>query len=223
MPGGGPKYEPMEKAPAPEGLLLDVRRERVDAIVSMRTRNLVVVLDELEDAFNMAAVLRTAEGLGLQEIHVIESAAARFVPNGTVTQGCDKWLDVTRYASAKSCIEGLQARGFRVWASAANAGGEPLEALSFEGKTALVFGNERHGVSPAVLELADGAFWLPMRGFSQSFNISVAAAACLSHAVRRRAELFGPGGDLTPEEAAQLKARFYRLSVKQRAKLYGSR
>src|SRR5579864_3232385 len=103
MAGGGPKYEPMENAPAPEDLLLDLRRERVDAIVSMRTRNLVVVLDELEDAFNMAAVLRTSEGLGLQEIHVIESAAARFVPNGTVTQGCDKWLDITRYASARSC------------------------------------------------------------------------------------------------------------------------
>ena len=40
---------------------------------------------------------------------------------------------------------------------------------------ALVFGNERRGVSPALLAAADATFYLPMAGFTQSFNISVPA------------------------------------------------
>ena len=40
---------------------------------------------------------------------------------------------------------------------------------------ALVFGNERRGVSPGLLEAADASFYLPMAGFTQSFNISVPA------------------------------------------------
>ena len=41
---------------------------------------------------------------------------------------------------------------------------------------ALVFGNERRGVSPGLLEAADASFYLPMAGFTQSFNISVSAS-----------------------------------------------
>ena len=82
------------EAPAPETFLLDGRKERIDRVVSLRTRTLTVVLDRLEDTFNMAAVLRTCEGMGLQELHVIENPEVPFHPNAKVTQGCDKWLDV---------------------------------------------------------------------------------------------------------------------------------
>ena len=70
---------------------------------------------------------------------------------------------------------------------------------------ALVFGNERFGVSDEVMAGADGTFWIPMRGFTQSFNISAAASACVTRAVAWREEhLGGPGGDLTAEEAQAL-------------------
>ena len=39
------------------------------------------------------------------------------------------------------------------------------------GGAALVFGNERRGVSQVLSEAADGAFYLPMSGFTQSFNV----------------------------------------------------
>ena len=95
--------------------------------------------------------------------------------------------------------------------------------MSFDGKVALVFGNERHGVSPEVQSQADGVFWIPMRGFTQSLNISVAAAAAITRAVSWRLERRGPGGDLTPEEARELTRKFQVLSVKQRKKLYGEK
>ena len=71
----------------------------------------------LEDSFNMAAVLRTCEGMGLQEVHVIRNPDAPFGPNSKVTQGCDKWLDLHLYKDAPTCVERLKARGYRVLAS----------------------------------------------------------------------------------------------------------
>jgi tRNA (guanosine-2'-O-)-methyltransferase len=223
MPGGGPRYEPRASAPPPETLVLEERLARVDEVVAHRTRSVVVVLDRLEDHFNMAAVLRTCEGLGIQEVHVIDNPAERFVPNAAVTQGCDKWLDIATYDGFAACREALKARGFAIWASAVTPTATPLDDLRFDGKVALVFGNERFGVSEDVLQGADGLFWIPMAGFTRSLNISAAAAATVTQALRWRRQHVGPVGDLSPQETAQLRTRFCTLSVKQRKKLYKGR
>jgi tRNA (guanosine-2'-O-)-methyltransferase len=217
--GGGPGYEGRE-TPAPEGLLLEVRKERIEEIVRGRTRTLTVVLDSLEDTFNMAAVLRTCEAMGLQEVHAVVNRVAGFVPNGKVTQGCEKWLDIHLYPDFSSCREKLKARGFSIWASARRAGSQSLTSLSFDAKIALVFGNERFGVSPEVLGAADGLFWIPLRGFTQSLNVSAAVSASLSHAVGWREAHLGRSGDLSDEEAQALTEKFSLLSVKQRARIY---
>jgi len=221
MSGGGPRYERMERAaPEPEALVLDVRKEKIDRVVSLRTRTFTVVLDRLEDSFNMAAVMRTCEGLGVQEVHVVENPDAPFVPNSKVAQGCDKWLDVKLYKDFAGCRAHLKERGFTLLASAVQEGSRSLYSLRFDQKLALVFGNERFGVSPEVLAGVDGTFWVPMRGFTQSFNISAAASACISRAVAWREEHLGGMGDLTPEESAALRERFYVLSVKQRKRIF---
>ena len=220
MVGGGPRYEPKEGAPSPDSLLLEPRKERIEQVLSKRTRNLTVVLDRLEDAFNMAAVLRTCEAMGVQEVHVVKNPDAPFAPNGAVTQGCDKWLDIIRHEDFAACKKALHARGFKVLASAIREGAQDLYSLKFDEKTALVFGNERFGVSSEVLDGCDGVFWIPMRGFTQSLNISAAVSAAVTRAISWRVEHLGPQGDLSTEEAATLRTHFQTLSVKQRGKMY---
>jgi tRNA (guanosine-2'-O-)-methyltransferase len=220
--GGGPKYEIAEGQPLPDELLLEPRKERIDAVIASRTRNLVVVLDRLEDSFNMAAVLRTCEAMGVQEVHVVRNPEVPWSPNAKVTQGCDKWLDLTRYDDFASCHRALKARGFSLQVSAVRDGAKSLFELTFDQKIALVFGNERFGVSDEVLSLADGVFWLPMFGFTQSLNISAAASACITRAVAWRLEHLGRHGDLSTEETLTLRDRFRLLSVKQRGRLYGT-
>ena len=138
-----------------------------------------------------------------------------------MTQGCDKWLDLTRYDDFATCNAALKARGFTVLASAMKPGATSLFDLKFDQKIAMVFGNERFGVSPEVLSLCDGVFWIPMGGFTKSFNISVAAAASVTRAVAWRLEHLGKHGDLNEAETSELRARFHLLSVKQRGRLYG--
>jgi tRNA (guanosine-2'-O-)-methyltransferase len=221
MGGGGRRYESTQgELPDPESLLVETRKERIDQVVSQRTRSLTVVIDRLEDTFNMAAVLRTCEAMGLQDVHVIENPEVRFEPHSKVTQGCDKWLDLHFYKDFTRCREALKAQGFAIWASAIREGAKPLWDLKFDQKVALVFGNERHGVSQDVLDGADGVFWLPMRGFTQSLNISAAASACISRAIAWRLEHLGPNGDLSEQEGRALKDRFALLSVKQRKRIY---
>jgi tRNA (guanosine-2'-O-)-methyltransferase len=220
--GGGPRSQERRK-PLPQDLLLDLRKERIEQIVRSRTRNLTVVLDGLEDPFNMAAVLRTCEAMGLQEVHAVLHPGVRFVPNSKVTQGCDKWLDVHLHPDFAACRKQLKARGFSIWASARHPGTVSLSSLRFNAKMALVFGNERFGVSPAVLTAADGFFWLPLRGFTQSLNVSAAVAACICRAVSWREEHLASAGDLSAEEARVLTERFSLLSLKQRARIYHAR
>jgi tRNA (guanosine-2'-O-)-methyltransferase len=212
LSGGGPHYEPREGVPAPDELLLAPRLERIEQVLAGRTRAFTLVLDQLEDAFNMAAVLRTCEAFGVQDVHVVENPHVHFKPNATVTQGCDKWLDVHHHQDFASCRAAL--KGFRVLASAVRDGAMSLTEIDFSAKTALVLGNERFGVRREVIDQCDGVFWIPMRGFSQSLNISAAASACVT-----RARLGRPG-DLSPVEISILRERFQRLSVKQHKRLY---
>ncbi len=168
----------------------------------------------------MAAVLRTCEAFGIQEVHVVEHPEVRFSPNDRVTQGCDKWLDLHRWENFAAAREALHARGFFLWVSAAQPAATSLWELELTGKRALVFGNERTGVSEEAVAGADGTFWIPMRGFTRSLNISAAVAATLSCAMARRAEGGPATGALTSEEAEALKKRFHALSVKQRGRIW---
>ncbi|MEN9800828.1 MAG: hypothetical protein RL653_4525 [Pseudomonadota bacterium] len=217
--GGGETYE--NGVPPPETFVQPDRLDKIDRVVSLRTRSVVVVLDRLEDSFNIAAVMRTCEGLGIQEIHVVNNPDYPFEPHPKVTQGCEKWLEVTKYKDFAACHAALKARGFSIYASAIRADATSLYDLRFDQKLALVFGNERTGVSDEVLSRVDGVYWIPMRGFTQSFNISVAVAMTLSRAVAWRHERAGEAGDLSAEEQAGLRERFRILSVKQRRRMYG--
>jgi len=204
-------------------LLLDERKQRIEKVVKLRTRTLTVVIEAVDDWFNVAAILRSCEGLGLQELHIVHPHP-RLQLSDAVTQGCQKWMDVFCYERFDACQRALKARGFRVLASSVSANPqEALYALSFREKTALVFGNEHSGVSPSTLEAADGHFWIPMRGFSQSLNVSAAVCATLVYALGWRQKHLGQEGDLEEEEKAVLRERFSVLSMKQRKKLFHSK
>src|SRR4029453_9508416 len=117
-PGAGSRRPPPEAPP----LSLPPRREKVDAVVARRLRGLTVVLDQLEDTFNMAAVLRSCEAFGLQDVHVVENPDVPFAPHDKVTQGCDKWLDVHRHRSFAACARALRAAGYLICVSAGRGG-----------------------------------------------------------------------------------------------------
>ncbi|MGA8891164.1 MAG: RNA methyltransferase [Anaeromyxobacteraceae bacterium] len=199
--------------------LLPERKARIDEVVARRTRTLVVVMEAFCDPQNVNAVLRTCDAFGVQEVHVVEGPMKAFDRNKKISQNADKWLDVTRWTSTRACLEALKARGFAVHVTWLGEGTVGLADLDFSGPVALVFGNESRGVSDEALALADARYVIPMRGFSQSLNVSVAAAVSLARAVDRREAQRGRHGDLPEGEAEELRQRFYVLAVKQRSRI----
>jgi len=199
--------------------LLPERRERIDRVVAERTRTLTVVIEAFSDPQNVNAVLRTCEAFGVQEVHVIPGPQKPYERNKKISQNADKWLDVVRWRSSADCLDALHARGFACWATHLGEGSRALGELSFAGKVALVFGNESRGVSEEALARADARYVIPMRGFSQSLNVSVAVAVSVAHAIARREVERGRHGDLSAAEAAELRDRFYALAVHQRGRI----
>jgi tRNA (guanosine-2'-O-)-methyltransferase len=188
-------------------------------VVANRTRTLTVVMEAFCDPQNVNAVLRTCEAFGIQELHAVEGPMKPYDRNKKISQNADKWLDVRRWRSTSECLAHLRAEGFAIYVTHLGPGSRPLGELSFAGRVALVFGNESRGVSDEAVRLADATYAIPMRGFVQSFNVSVAAAISIAKAVERREADRGRHGDLDPADAAALRERFYVLAVKQRARI----
>ena len=200
--------------------LTDDRKERIDEVVRRRTFSVVPVMDGIYDLGNAAAVLRTAEGLGFQEAHVIDTQPGHKTSQ-RVTQGADKWLDVHRWRRPGRCVASLQERGYRVVATHLGAR-KKVTDIDFTQPVAVVFGNERDGVSPEVLEAADDRCIIAMNGFVESFNISVAAAIALYEAMRQRIDRLGKHGDLNDHQRQMLRARFYLRSATRAERLVPS-
>jgi tRNA (guanosine-2'-O-)-methyltransferase len=88
-----------------------------------------------------------------------------------------------------------------------------LEDMTFDEPTVLVLGNERDGLTPRMLGHCDATFHIPMHGFAQSFNVSVAAAISLHRAVVQWRRHIGRAGDLPDALRADLRDRYLRLAV----------
>ena len=195
--------------------LSERRRARIEAVLARRTRSLTAVFEAVHDPHNVAAVLRSAEALGLQQVHAVRHPDAPDSWSRRITKSADKWIDVQLHPTIEACLKQLRDEGYTIQVSDLSAGAEPIERIDFtSGKTALVFGNEKDGVSEAARRLAHGRFVLPMCGFMESFNISVAAALALFHATRERAARPDGGGDLCEEEKQVLRRLWYRRSVR---------
>lgn len=182
------------------------RLQRISDVVRARTDDLVLVLDRISDPHNSSAVLRSADAFGLQTVHVIVSEHG-FKASRGISKGTQRWLDVIRYQSAEACARRLRREGYSIYV-AAMGGDTQLEDLRAMERLAVVFGNEHRGVSQEMQTLADGTFSIPMRGFVESLNISVAAAITMQTLARD-----GRRG-LPAARKRELEARFLMNSVK---------
>jgi len=195
-------------------LLTPERRARIQSVVDARLQSVTVVLDRLLDPHNTAATLRTAEGLGIARAHVVAHSAGDATAHRRVTQDAHKWLDIESYASGIEAIEGLRASGFEVWAGHLDPGARLYTEVPAHRPVALLFGNEHEGPSAETLRGCTGTFRIPMAGFTQSFNVSVAAAIALAHLTAARRRHLGRQGDLSEHERVLLRDRFALLAAK---------
>ncbi|MCO5186151.1 MAG: RNA methyltransferase [Anaerolineae bacterium] len=161
----------------------------MDAVLAQRTRYLTVVLEDIDKPYNAAAVLRTCDGFGVQDVHVIQNVRHLYFSNH-VTQGAERWVTTHFYRepdghNTAHCYAALREQGYRIAATSLRPGSVPLHELDLAQPTALVFGLEESGLSDEAHDSADIHITIPMFGFTQSFNLSVSAAICLYELTRQ--------------------------------------
>lgn len=196
-------------------LVTEARLTRMNEVIARRTRSLVPVLEDLADPHNGAAVMRSADAFGCHEVHVVEDRHP-FAVSHRVTRGTHRWLDLVRHGSIDACLAQLSSRGYRVYVAAMDGELTP-EGLARIDKAAVVFGNEHKGVSDAVRRAAAGTYAIPMVGFVESLNVSVASAITLYVASR------GRHGDLDEDEKEEVRARFLLANVRDAERLVRER
>lgn len=185
------------------------RKEKIEHALSYRTDRVSVVLDNLHDPHNAAAILRTCDAYGVSTVHILESRNP-FHTTRKVTQGAHLWLSLHRYTTVETCIGSLRDQGFHLVALD-HRGSDDLEHLEQLARTrslALCFGNEHEGVSPELLRASDSMIRIPMHGFVTCLNVSVSAAVVLSRLLSRGQ------GTLSEEERMRLRARWYMRCVR---------
>ncbi len=197
-------YEIVNKLIAP--LLTDSRQGKVAKVAASRNFSNCVVLEGIYDRGNISAVMRTAEALGFVNFHVIETQS-KFKEANRVTQGADKWTEVQKWKSTIDCVTHLKKLGHKIVVTSLEAS-KPIADVDWTVPTALVLGNEKEGISEEMKSLSDERIILPMSGFVQSYNISVAGALSLYHIYQARMQKLGTSADVTLEQIEILKAHY---------------
>lgn len=180
------------------------KRYLFDRLVLNRTRHICVVLEDIFQAHNASAVLRSCDCFGVQDIHVVENRN-HYAPNSDVSMGSDKWVDYYKHPSIVQTYDELRARGYRIVATLPHENDTLITELDISQPVALVFGTELTGLTEEAISHADGYVKVPMYGFTESFNISVCAALslfCLTEKMRSDPSI---GWRLSPEEQITLK------------------
>lgn len=187
-------------------MLTDRRAERMRHVANLRTNYVTVLLDDVHDPHNVAAVLRSADAFGVRDVHAVEQHQ-RIRVSRRVARGTDCWVNLFRYPSAEIALDVLRSQGFAVWVAAGEAGSGTLAEWTGVSPTVFVFGNEHAGVRPEIRMRADRLFAIPMAGMVESLNISVACAVTLQHArqqLETRRLVDHKEYCLTPDEQTEL-------------------
>lgn len=198
--------------------LSESRIEKFDAALNARTRRLCLVLENVYQSRNASAVMRSCDGMGVQDVHLIEDVNP-WVFNRGVSKGTPSWLTLHRYTQSPdptiACIQSLRQSGYKIAVTSPHVDGFQAKDLPIDCPLALVMGTEFEGVSERMLDAADYHVFIPMHGLAESLNISVAAGMIMHRIMENIRGLDKAEWQLSPEEQAELKLDWAMKSVKK--------
>ncbi len=170
--------------------LQDKRRDRLNSVLDNRTTHFCIAMEDLFYERNSGAIIRTADGYGVQNVHVIEPKDSfRSKVTNIISKGAEKWVTKTQHDDvengAKKCIDQLRKEGYQIVATSPHTDGHTIHDFDISKKSAFFLGAEKTGISDIVMEEADDYISMPIYGFTESYNVSVANAILLHELINR--------------------------------------
>jgi tRNA (guanosine-2'-O-)-methyltransferase len=193
-----------------KSFLSERKKELIQRVVNERTRHITLVFQDTYQPLNASAAMRTAEIFGLQDVYTIEQRNP-FRSSVGISRGAVSWIDIHRFQDPHACFDRLKELDYVIVATTLTADAIPINQVPIDKKIALVFGNELRGVTQELLDRAEIKTYIPMYGFTQSFNLSVSVGICLQELMPkiRSSELIN--WPLSCEEKESLIERFIKL------------
>lgn len=168
------------------------RKERIETVINNRQQGIIVVLEDIHDPHNAAAIMRSCDAFGIQNVWFIFDKEKPYNPKKigkASSSSANKWLDFRTFNSMLLCFETLKQEHYKIIGTALTPTATSLLSKKFdEEKIALLVGNEHAGLSEYAVKNADEVIQIPMLGFVQSLNVSVATAIVLWEITRQRKE-----------------------------------
>lgn len=191
----------------------DERLQRFDEVIAERINHMHIVLEDIYQAHNASAVLRSVDCFGIQNVHFIETRNFYKVSDD-VALGASQWLTIHRHKNTRETLSSLKQQGFKIIATTPHKNDKTIYDFDVMQKFALVFGTEKEGISQDIFDMADEFVKIPMYGFTESFNISVCAAMCMnefSNKIRKQI----PHPYLSEEEKQDIYIEWLKKSIKK--------
>ena len=179
------------------------RLARMQSVLQQRTQNVRFLFENPANPSNVFACLRTLDSFGIQfadlflQPSLYQGSMALSQKKGVKTaMGSAQWMTLQQYVIADNDAplattlrEYKQQHQCRVYASCLAPDAQDIRDIVWppssdnddETTICIVMGNEERGISPELMALADERFTLPMVGFAESFNLSVATAITCAH------------------------------------------
>lgn len=199
-----------------ENVITVERKEIFKKVLKQRTRHFTVILEDLFQKHNTSAITRSCEVFGIQDIHIIENKYNTYVSN-QVGKGSQKWMTFHKYNeklhNTQDCIDAVKAKGYQIIATTPHESSKFVGDFDVSKKTAFVFGVEKEGISDMVMKQADGYLKVPMYGFTESLNVSVAAAIILQD-VSTRVRNSDVNWELNEDEVDSIYLGWLQKSIK---------
>lgn len=161
------------------------RLARLNAILDGRQTDLTVLLDDLQKAHNVSAVIRTCDAVGIGEVHAVTSDPS-FKAKTTSAAGSEKFVRIRLHDSHKQAVAALHDAGYQIFAAHLSDDSIDFRSVDYTRSTCVLMGQEGPGVSDQLAAMVDGSISIPMVGAVESLNVSVAAAVILFEAQRQR-------------------------------------
>ena len=196
----------MAHTPAHQGVVAIVRAQQFltieDVLEPIDSPRLILALDGVEDPQNLGAILRSADGAGVDAVVMTERRAAPLsAVAAKAAAGAQEHLRIARVVNLVRSLEELKRKN--IWIIGLDERGTmDYDQFDFTGDCALVMGREGDGLHELVRRTCDHLLRIPMAGGVSSLNVSAAGAVVLFEASRqRRSKLQTKAG--TPDKSAK--------------------
>ncbi|MDX1269919.1 MAG: TrmH family RNA methyltransferase, partial [Oceanisphaera sp.] len=139
------------------------RIQRLRAVLDRRQPDLTVVTDYVHKGRNLSAIVRTADAVGVVDMHCVIGDKDYKAFRGTA-KGSHSWVKVHRYETLQPAVQPLKDQGYQLVAAHLDETAVDFREVDYTRPTALILGAEKVGVSELGCELADHHITIPMMG-----------------------------------------------------------